>query len=339
MNTTFRCAAYARTALATIMGLCVAVGARATEIEQNLEKTFTVSPGGELAIQADRGSIDLAVGADDKIEVKVLRKARASNTAKAEEILAAHEVTFRQDGNRVVVEARSPKLGQGWNWRGQNLEVRYTVNLPRKFNSDLHTAGGSIKVADLTGNVRAQTAGGSIWVGRIDGSVWAHTAGGSVHVNGATGAVDTETAGGSITVGEGGTTIRAKTAGGSIEVGKAQGRIDAGTAGGGIVIREARGGVRAVTSGGSVKVGLATTPEEDCEIETSAGSIELNIPSGIAANLDARTSAGTVTCEVPVKIQGQTKRSALQGQLGDGGHKLKLRTSAGSIRIKATPRG
>jgi DUF4097 and DUF4098 domain-containing protein YvlB len=326
--------------LAAILGFAGAGAIQGTELEGDLEKTFAVTPGGDLAIQADRGSIELKVGADDTLKVKVQRKARASSTAKAEEILAAHEVTFHQDGNRVVVEAKSPRLNRGWSGRGQNLEVHYEVTLPRRFNPDLHTAGGSIRVPDLAGAVRTQTAGGSIRVGRTEGSVWARTAGGSINVAAATGEVDAETAGGGITVGEGGAGVRVKTAGGSIDVGKVQGRVDARTAGGGIVIGEARAAVRAVTSGGSIRVGLAATPEEDCEIETSAGSIDLQVPASIAANLDAKTSAGTVASDVPVRVQGQARRSALEGQLGEGGKRLKLRTSAGSIRIRArAPQG
>lgn len=318
------------------LALAASLSIEAVEIEKNLEQTFPVTPGAKLTIHADRGGIELKVGADDKIEVKVYRKARAGSTAQAEEMLAAHEVTFRQEGNQVFVEAKAPTLNGKWSWRGRSLEVRFEANVPRQLSPDLHTAGGSIRLPDLAGAVRTQTAGGSIRIGRIEGPVWARTAGGSISVAAATEAVDAETAGGSIDVGDAGATVRLRTAGGSIDVGKVQGRSDAGTAGGGIRIREARAAVRARTAGGSVSVALAATPEEDCEIETAAGGIDLRVPPGLAANLDAETSAGSVTCDLPVTVQGKLKRSSLQGKIGEGGHWLRLRTSAGSIRIKSS---
>ncbi|HRZ56644.1 MAG TPA: DUF4097 family beta strand repeat-containing protein, partial [Candidatus Paceibacterota bacterium] len=112
-------------------------------------------------------------------------------------------------------------------------------------------------------------------------------------------------------------------------------RSRAHTSGGGIRIEEAGGRTDASTSGGSIRAALAGSPEEDCRFETSGGSIELSLPSGVSANVDAKTSAGTVSCDLPVAVQGKTRRSSLEGQLGQGGRLLKLRTSAGNIRIRA----
>lgn len=305
------------------------------EVEKNLDQTFTVSPGGKLVIEADRGAIELATGSENKVEVKVFRKANAATKAGAEEILAAHEVTFHQDGDQVTVKAKYTKGNSGWGWSSPKLQVRFQVTVPRQFNPNLKTAGGHIEVADLAGEVRIQTAGGHLKTGRVEGTVWAKTAGGHIEIGSATGAIEARTAGGHIAVKQAGSTLRAETSGGSIKVDKALGSLDAETAGGHIEVLEARGPVTAKTSGGSIDVGLTSTPEEDCLLETAGGHIELRVPDGISANVDAKTSAGQVTCDLPVTVQGETKRSSLQGKLGDGGKLLKLRTSAGAIRIKA----
>jgi len=308
--------------------------AAAAEVENNLDHSFAVKPGGKVVVQADRGSIQVVVGAEDKVEVKVFRKAKATTTAKAEDILANHEVKFEQAGNDTFVKAKLSKEADGWFRRGSNLEVRYQVAVPRQSNPDLRTAGGSVHVADLAGAVRAQTAGGSIKIGRTEGSVWAETAGGSIEIESATGSIEAETAGGNVTIREGGASVAAETAGGSIHLGKLRGAARARTAGGNIHIEEACGRVDASTSGGSIQAALSGTPEEDCRLETSAGSILLTLPAGTSAMVDASTSAGSVTCDLPVTVQGKVERDRLQGQLGDGGKLLKLRTSAGSIRIK-----
>ncbi len=304
-------------------------------VEKNVDRSFAVKPGGTLAIDADRGSIRVSVGTDDKVEVKVFREAKAGKMARAEEILANHAVTFQQEGNDVRVRAESSRQINGWLGRGANLQVRYEVTVPRQFNPDLRTAGGSIQVADLVGAVRAQTAGGSIKVGRIDGAVWARTAGGSIEVARASGTIEADTAGGSVTIGEANTKVDVRTAGGSIDLGKVGGAVRAHTSGGSIRLEEARGQVDVSTSGGSIRAALSGTPEEDCRFETSAGSIELSLPAGASADVDARASAGTVACDLPVTVRGEVRRSSLEGRLGDGGKLLKLRTSAGNIRIRA----
>lgn len=309
--------------------------AAAAEVEKDLEHSFAVQPGGTLVIEADRGSIRIIAGADEKVEVKVFRKASAAARARAEEILANHAVTFRQEGNEVRVRAESSKQISGWLGRGSNLQVRYEVAVPRKFSPNLKTAGGSIHVADLTGTVRVQTAGGSLRIGRIEGPVWATTSGGSIEIDGATDKIEAETAGGSVTVREAGGAVDVQTAGGSINLGRVRGAARAHTSGGGIRIEEAGGRTDASTSGGSIRAALAGSPEEDCRFETSGGSIELSLPSGVSANVDAKTSAGTVSCDLPVAVQGKTQRSSLEGRLGEGGKLLKLRTSAGNIRIRA----
>ncbi|HOC00342.1 MAG TPA: hypothetical protein PKM43_16555, partial [Verrucomicrobiota bacterium] len=181
--------------------------AAAAEVEKDLEHSFAVRPGGTLIVEADRGSIRVVAGTDDKVEVKVFRKASAASGARAEEILANHAVTFQQEGNEARVRAESSKRINGWLGKGSNLQVRYEVAVPRQFSPNLKTAGGSIHVADLAGTVRVQTAGGSIRIGRIEGPVWATTSGGSIEIDAATDGIEAETAGGSVTVREAGADV------------------------------------------------------------------------------------------------------------------------------------
>ena len=40
-------------------------------------------------------------------------------------------------------------------WRKNNLQVKFVITLPKKFNLELKTSGGSISVTDLEGQVQA----------------------------------------------------------------------------------------------------------------------------------------------------------------------------------------
>ena len=321
-----------RAALPAVASLLLA--AAAADTTGNLQKTFTVTPGGTIVIEADRGAIEVTTGGDSQVSVQVDRKVTRASEAKATELLASHTVTFQQDGNRVTVKAKLPAASSA-RWFGPNLQVHYQVVVPKNFNLDLKTAGGSITVADLTGQVKAHTAGGSIKTGHTEGTVQVTTAGGSITIEAATGAIEARTAGGSVHVGEAGGTLLAETSGGSIHTTKTMGKARLSTAGGSIEAFEIHAPIEATTSGGSITASLAGTPEGDCRFETSAGSVTLSVPAGLSADVDARTSAGRVIADLPVTVQGEARPSQLMGKLGAGGKQIKLRTSAGNIHLKS----
>ena len=174
-------------------------------------------------IDADRGSVEVTTGDTKSVNVTVIREVKKADDDKAQEILALHQLTFDQAGDVVTVRGKFPK-GHKWSWSGPNLNVRYRIMVPKQFDLNVGTAGGSIAVADITGKLDLNTAGGSIKVGEVDGTVKADTAGGSIKVAGATGAVDADTSGGSIELGKMGGSVKADTAGGSIRIESAAGR-------------------------------------------------------------------------------------------------------------------
>jgi DUF4097 and DUF4098 domain-containing protein YvlB len=295
-----------------------------------IRKSFNVAPGGKLTIHADRGSIDVKSSGTDKVEIEVTRE---PGRGAAADILEKHQVTFNQEGNDVIVEARMPGQKLGW-LRGNNLKVHYAVTVPAKYNVNLKSSGGSITVIDLEGDARSETSGGSLTFGQIKGPVYGRTSGGSVHVKGATRDVDVETSGGGIQVGDAGGNVMAHTSGGSIRIGDVKGAVSAGTSGGGIEVNSAAGPVNAHTSGGSIHAAISEQPKGACTFETSGGGIEVKMASNIAADLEAQTSGGSVSTEFPVTVQGELKKNHLHSKLNGGGPKITLGTSGGSIRIK-----
>src|ERR1035437_4837235 len=130
--------------------------------QDKITKSFKVQPGGQLVVQADRGSIEITTAGAESVDIEVVRKAGGSQ-AQGEQILKDHVITMTQTGNKVDVKAEY-KGGKmtGWFRSGPDLQVKYPISIPRKFDVDLKTSGGSIKVAELTGKVQAQTSGGSL---------------------------------------------------------------------------------------------------------------------------------------------------------------------------------
>src|SRR6185436_8498457 len=108
------------------MVLSIAASTLATfGYEQNLEKSFQVSPGGKLVIDADRGSIEIRPESADKVEVQVLRKVKDGSKSHADELFAEHQVALNQEGNNVsiVAKTKNAKLFRF----GPGIQVKYVV--------------------------------------------------------------------------------------------------------------------------------------------------------------------------------------------------------------------
>ncbi len=144
--------------------------------EDHTRKSFTVSDGGKLIIDADRGSIEVKTGANATVDIEVIRTVKRGGEKEAKELLSRHLVTLNQEGNTISVKGELP--GKWFSKRrGPNLEVRYIVRTPQKFNTDLRTSGGDVSVGDLDGEGRYRTSGGNIKLSKSAGPVFARSSG------------------------------------------------------------------------------------------------------------------------------------------------------------------
>lgn len=288
-----------------------------SETEDHLQKIFGVSPGGKLVMDVNVGSIEVTASDRKDVAIDLFRKVDArgiggQDSEKAE--LQRHEVTFTQEGNNVIVRAQRQKDAPRVN--NMSVNFRYVILVPAKFDADVKTRGGGIKIAELNGDLKAHTSGGSLRFAGIRGLIDGHTSGGSIELANSDG------------------NASIKTSGGSIKVNKHKGDVFAKTSGGSISVDNVDGKVQASTSGGSVNASLAKITGE-CRLETSGGGINVAVPSTAALDIDARTTGGSVHSDLPVtNAAGDKKRNTLRGQLNSGGTPLFLRTSGGSIHLK-----
>src|SRR5687767_2533762 len=275
-----------------LAGLVVltAFGVRA-ETEDHHQKSFNVTPGGKLLVDLNVGAIEVTASDRKDVAIEVFRKVSMrglDDQTREREELAKHELTFTQEGNNVVVRATRPKDLQ-WNNR-VNFQSRYVIAVPRQFDADLKTRGGSIKVADLAGALKANTAGGSLKFSGLRGPIDGHTSGGSIELANSDGKA------------------AVKTSGGSIKVKQHKGDVVAKTSGGSISVENIEGDIHASTSGGSVNASLAK-PASGCRLETSGGGITVALPASAALDVDAKTSGGSVQSDLPVTVAEKKRNS------------------------------
>ncbi|HID23951.1 MAG TPA: hypothetical protein EYP14_16340 [Planctomycetaceae bacterium] len=288
------------------------IGSTYADVEDRVEKEYRVNPGGTLTIESDLGRIEVESVRGQKVIIQVWRKIKVHSRKEADKILDNFDLEFRQHGDDVSVVAKWIDKSRFSSMRNR-LQLRYKIQVPRRYNVDLRTGGGSIVVRALVGNVRVQTSGGSLIFGDITGPVFGRTSGGSITLEGCKGKADI------------------KTSGGSIQVGRVEGSVVAHTSGGSIRVKEVMGAIKARTSGGSIKAYITRQPDDDCELITSGSSIKVYLATNLRLDIDAKTSAGSVKTELSI---GKKKKSTLKGKLNGGGPLLYLRTSGGNIYLK-----
>jgi hypothetical protein len=302
--------------------------------EEQINKKFSVKPGGTVVVDIDVGGIEVGTNATSEVVVDVWRKVGRNSKSAEEKFLKDNPVNFSQEGDTVTISAKS-KSSSNWSWTGRNSnEAKYKITVPANFNARLGTAGGGIEVDDLTGDVKSHTSGGPLHFARLHGPLNGDTSGGGIVVQDCEGKLKINTSGGGIDVAGGSGSLDGDTSGGAISVKEFHGPMHVETSGGGITISGATGKVDGSTSGGSINAQLAAPVSDTVKLETSGGGITLRLPGDAAFDLDASTSAGNVHSELAVAGAAKKDRDHLKGPVNGGGKTVWLRSSAGSIHVK-----
>jgi DUF4097 and DUF4098 domain-containing protein YvlB len=174
--------------------------------------------------------------------------------------------------------------------------------VPRNTNLVLRTGDGSVTVERVNGRTEIHTGDGAIRTSETSGELLAETSDGSIQIEDCAGRIEARTGDGSIRLSGTPSVLRARSADGSI------------------VLR--------------IRDGATMT--EDWMIATGDGTVSVELPTGFNAEIEAEPSSdGRVRNELTLtSVTGGTRESrALKGRLGDGGKRLTLRTSDGTIRL------
>lgn len=306
--------------------------------EERISQTLDVISGGKLVVDVGFGTIDVASGAENQVKIEAERKIETSDEAKEKQFLADAPILISKDGNTVTIRARRSEEKNSWTWTGNTkMDARYTVRVPKNFNLDLRTGGGTVSAKEITGEVNISTGGGKLKLAQLRGPLNAKTSGGSIRIEDCQGALGVKTSGGEIRSEAGSGTLDARTSGGSIVVRDFKGDTSVKTSGGQLTFANIGGKVIGYTSGGSISVALPSPLPGEVELISSAGSIDLTIPSNAALTLEADASNGTVSNSLPV-VATKVERDQLRGSMNGGGKSVVLRSSVGSISLRpSTP--
>jgi DUF4097 and DUF4098 domain-containing protein YvlB len=254
--------------------------------DRTLDRTFTVSPGGSLVVDADGASI--RVSGTDANQVTVRMSVRSSEKDLAEMTLDA-----TQNGNEVRATMRRPKSGKWFNWGSWTADSSIEVKVPKRFEVSVRTGGGGIEVRDTVGTAKLNTSGGDITVRNLSGTIGLRTSGGQITAENVQGDLDASTSGGDVRLLNIDGSIKGHTSGGNVRVS----------------LKGANRGIRATTSGGDVELILPRGITGTVSASTSGGHVTSDIPvtttsmkesrlegtlGGGGPAIEARTSGGNI---------------------------------------------
>lgn len=127
----------------------------------------------------------------------------------------------------------------------------------------------------------------------------------------------------------------ASTTNGRIELDGAKGTISLSSTNGRIEAVNIRGELDVDTTNGTIVLEMLSF-EDTIKARTTNGSITLRIGSleKVNADFSARTVNGSISLDLPITLKSMKKsRRSLEGQIGQGGPEILLRTTNGSIKI------
>jgi len=214
---------------------------------------------------------------------------------------------------------------------------------------DAYTAGGFIQARDISGNAKLRTGGGHIRASHIKGTAQLETDGGNITVGEAGALVGVRTGGGQIDFGEVHGSVHAETGGGGVRVMYVSGPLEVETSGGGICLTRVSNIVRAATGNGTITAWI--TPDSGdssrtvrlpgpSQLASGTGDIVVFLPRNLAATIDASVENGgpdRIEADPALGLSVETREAGpmhASGTLNGGGAVLRLRSTAGKIRLQ-----
>ncbi len=274
-----------------------------------VNRVFNVSPGGELSLKARQGDI----------QVKVQPGGQVSLFCRG---LSDTDLEVNQSGNLIQVV----QTGRG-NWGN----VRFEVVVPERFNLNLDTDAGDVRIdGDLEGMLKINTHGGDISFRNVRGEADVRSSGGDIRGQDVAGNSSIRSMGGDIQVGAVEGTLKLSTHGGDVVIGRVGGGLEAKTLGGDIVVGDVDADAVLSTLGGDIEVGRVSA---SASLDTKGGDIRL---AGASGEVKASTAGGDIDLrEITGSIDADTAGGDIEARLVPRGSKgSRLVSRGGDIVLR-----
>jgi DUF4097 and DUF4098 domain-containing protein YvlB len=295
--------------------------------EQTDRQTRTVKIGtdGELSLSNISGDITVTRGGGSEATIEIVKTARARSADDARELLNLVTVSVVERAGRAEVKTVYPREDEMRrnNRRNVNVSVAYTVTTPPGTRLTVNSISGSIKIADIKGEVSANSISGMVRITNGGRIAAAKSISGDVEI------IDTQTDG----------AIEANSISGGVTVRKVTARrISVGSVSGAIAVQDVTTDrIEGHSISGAVEFSGPLAKGGRYELNSHSGDVRVMLAGSTGFEVEANSFSGSIHSDLPLKIGGSddrmVRRRSLQGVFGDGSAVLSLTTFSGSVTI------
>lgn len=138
-----------------------------------------LAPGLNVSVETNYGSI--TVNGADVSDCNVIAKitAQAPTQQEAQQIAEQVKIELEQVGDILNIKAKKPDLKNN-----RSICISYEITVPMRTSVDCESSYGSLKIANIIGDVRAETSYGSVNCDNLQGSAQLETSYGKINCRG-----------------------------------------------------------------------------------------------------------------------------------------------------------
>ncbi len=201
-----------------ILGMFTASLTNAAWRDYEEVRHLTLDAGGVNTVEIEAGAGSLEVHGNPnarKISVTALIQVPGKSEEKAQKVIESKLVlTLERDGDTAVLNGYFDSSRWGW---GDSASVRLEVEVPESVGLDIEDGAGSIKIADVLGDIIVEDGSGSLQMTNI---------GGEVRVIDGSGSISVERVGGDLSIKDGSGSITVQDVRGSVVIDDGSGGIE-----------------------------------------------------------------------------------------------------------------
>lgn len=287
-----------------------ALASPATAQQLPFSRAVDAGPTAHVAIETDRGQVDVS-GADipaievtGTVVVRMGWKVPADALALAKAAAAAPPIT--STGNRLSLALPRDERTR------RAVLIHWRVKVPRRSHVEVRAESGEVRLARLAGRVQVDAGSSAVTIDDATGGVSVTGRSGAIALAGLAGAV------------------RVRTGSGGVRIGMAgAGTVDVESRSSAIAVAQATAGVAARSGSGAIEV--SGRPTGNWEVETHSSQITLEVPRDADCRLDLRSRSGKVESELSPRSGQDTH--AVVSEPGPG-PVVTARSGSGAITLR-----
>ena len=143
-------------------GVRANVLASAFEVQDQVNKTLTLSPGTDVRVSGFNGYVKVETWDGDRAEINI--RVKASDR----EAMDRRPVIIDQSGNTLIIRTENDREGKKGGWDRGWVHHEVNLRLPRAISLRVSSVNGSVTVGQITGEIAVSSVNGQVEIAQAE---------------------------------------------------------------------------------------------------------------------------------------------------------------------------